>query len=91
MLASVERCSLGEEHGLQVGDQILLVNGHSFDDMVHSEAAAILKNNDLLIMTIRVSGRIVFLRSKLCNLVACTGIYTCICYLVCKLNQEIAI
>ena len=56
MCASVERQSLGEEHGLQVGDQILLVNGHSFEDMLHSEAAAILKNSNLLIMTIRVSG-----------------------------------
>lgn len=46
--------SLSNEHGLLVGDQILTVNNHSFRDILHSEAAAILKNNPILMMTVKV-------------------------------------
>lgn len=54
----VEPGSQCEEHGLRVGDQILSVNKTSFKNILHHEAAAILKNNSILIMTIKSVGRI---------------------------------
>ena len=46
--------SLSDENGLLVGDQILTVNNQSFRDILHSEAAAIIKNNPILMMTVKV-------------------------------------
>ena len=50
----VDPGSVCEQHGLQVGDQILTVNNTSFRNILHNEAASILKNNQLLIMTVKV-------------------------------------
>jgi len=41
--------------GLRVGDQIVDVNGHSFVDILHAEAVAILKSYQTLILSIKVS------------------------------------
>lgn len=50
----MEEGSPSEEAGLQVGDQILDVNGHSFVSIFHQEAVHILRAYPTLIMTIKV-------------------------------------
>ena len=54
-LPSVDKESLAEVHGLQIGDQILMVNGHSFRNILHDEAVAVLRVNPLLVMTVKVT------------------------------------
>ena len=55
-LSRIDPGSPSEEAGLQVGDQILDVNGHSFHSILHFEAVHILRSYDTLIMTIKVTG-----------------------------------
>ena len=54
LLGSVERGSLADSCGLKVGDQILEVNGHDFQSILHAEAASILKTYPTLMITVRV-------------------------------------
>ena len=51
---SVDEGSLAEEQGLSVGDQILMVNGISFRNILHEEAASVLKSQNLLMMSVQV-------------------------------------
>lgn len=51
----VDPGSPSEEAGLQVGDQLLDINGHSFLSILHFEAVHILKSYATLIMTVKVS------------------------------------
>lgn len=53
-LYSVDNDSCAAKCGLRVGDQIIEVNGHSFLDVLHDEAVAILKSYQNLILTIKV-------------------------------------
>ena len=50
----MERGSLAESCGLKVGDQILEVNGHDFQSILHAEAASILKAYPTLMLTVKV-------------------------------------
>jgi len=52
---SVDDGSRAAVSGLKIGDQIVDVNGHSFVDILHAEAVAILKSYQSLILTIKVS------------------------------------
>jgi hypothetical protein len=63
-VVGIDPGSVCEEHGLQVGDQILSVNNQSFHNIYHHEAAAILKKESVLIMTIKSVGRIPKILSK---------------------------
>lgn len=54
-LYSVDNGSPAEEAGLQVGDQVMDVNGHSFVSIVHQEAVHILRSYKNLILTIKVT------------------------------------
>ena len=54
-VSSVDSGSLAEKYGLQVGDQILLVNDHSFRSILHAEAVAVLRNDKILMMTVKVN------------------------------------
>ena len=51
---SVDKESLAEDQGLLVGDQILMVNGISFRNILHEEAVSVLKTNDVLMMSVQV-------------------------------------
>lgn len=51
---SVDNDSCAAKCGLKVGDQIVEVNGHSFVDVLHDEAIAILKSYQNIILTIKV-------------------------------------
>ena len=51
---SVDKDSLAEDQGLLVGDQILMVNGISFRNILHEEAVSVLKTNDVLMMSVQV-------------------------------------
>jgi hypothetical protein len=50
--------SVAEQAGLKAGDQILDVNGESFLKISHTEAASMLKSQDLMVMTIKDVGKI---------------------------------
>ena len=54
----VDKGSPSQEGGLQVGDQIMDVNGHSFVSIFHQEAVHILRSYPTLIMTIKVRGQL---------------------------------
>ena len=54
-MISVDSKSRAAKCGLKVGDQIIEVNGHSFADVLHDEAVAILKSYQNLMLTIKVS------------------------------------
>ena len=51
---SVDSGSPAKEAGLEVGDQIMDVNGHSFVTIFHQEAVHILRSYQNLILTIKV-------------------------------------
>lgn len=51
----MDKGSPSEEAGLQVGDQIMDINGHSFVSIFHQEAVYILRSYPTIIMTIKVS------------------------------------
>lgn len=44
--------------GMQVGDQIMEVNGHSFRSIAHDEAVQILKSSRHMLMTVKDVGRL---------------------------------
>ncbi|XP_029305882.1 LOW QUALITY PROTEIN: PDZ domain-containing protein 7a [Cottoperca gobio] len=48
---------LAEQHGIKMGDQILVANGISFDDITHSNAVEVLKSHTHVMLTIREAGR----------------------------------
>ena len=50
----VDKESPADEAGLQVGDQIVDINGHSFASIFHQEAVYILRSYPTLMMTIKV-------------------------------------
>ena len=50
---SVRASSLGEDYGLEVGDQIMEVNGKSFINIKHKEAIVELKGSKELNMVIK--------------------------------------
>ena len=54
-MISVDNGSCAERSGLKVGDHVIAVNGHSFANVLHDEAVAILKSYQNLILTIKVS------------------------------------
>lgn len=51
----VDRESVAEQAGLQVGDLILDVNGTSFESIPHQEAVDFVKSQQHIIMTVKVS------------------------------------
>eukprot|EP00117_Sycon_ciliatum_P007688 scpid33521/ scgid10693/ Whirlin len=57
-ISHVEDRSQAAKHGLQLGDQILDVNGVSFLDIGHADAIMKLKQSPLLMMTVKAMGRI---------------------------------
>ncbi|XP_052222739.1 uncharacterized protein LOC127838790 isoform X2 [Dreissena polymorpha] len=63
-VSGVDPMSKADECGLKVGDQILDVNGRSFLDITHAEAAAILKKSRHLMFTIKDVGKLPFGRTK---------------------------
>ena len=50
----VDRESVAEQAGLQVGDLILNVNGTSFESIPHQEAVDFVKSQQHIIMTVKV-------------------------------------
>jgi predicted metalloprotease with PDZ domain len=50
----VDRESVAEQAGLQVGDLILDVNGTSFESIPHQEAVDFVKSQEHIIMTVKV-------------------------------------
>ena len=52
-VAKVEKCSKAEEVGLKRGDQILEVNGQSFEHVSHVRALEILRASTHLSITVR--------------------------------------
>ena len=54
-LHSVDRESVAELAGLQVGDLILDVNGTNFESIPHQEAVDFVKSQQHIIMTVKVS------------------------------------
>jgi C-terminal processing protease CtpA/Prc len=54
-LSRVDPGSLAEQAGFRVGDQILDVNGRSFENVKHKEAADFIKSNKHIIVTLKVS------------------------------------
>ncbi|XP_052243524.1 harmonin-like isoform X2 [Dreissena polymorpha] len=63
-LERVRPGSLGEEYGLQAGDQILEVNGKSFRSIKHNEAIVELKGSKELNMVIKKGVAVALLGSK---------------------------
>eukprot|EP00117_Sycon_ciliatum_P004748 scpid49566/ scgid8986/ Whirlin len=57
-VSQVQRNSTAHSHGLQVGDQIIDVNGVSFLNILHNEAAEMLRENEMLVMTLRSLGKV---------------------------------
>ena len=57
-VSHVDSFSLAEQCGLQVGDQILAVNGISFDRLSHSSAVLILKSHDNLKIEVKNMGSV---------------------------------
>lgn len=53
-ISRVDNESCAAKCGLKMGDQIVEVNGHSFVNILHDEAVAILKSYQNLILTIKV-------------------------------------
>ena len=51
---SVDENSIAAKNGLQVGDQVLDVNGTSFVEIMHTEAIRIMKSSPYLVMTVKV-------------------------------------
>ena len=77
VLISVDPGSLAELYGLVTGDQILLVNGHSFRNILHEEAVAVLRNSPVLIMTVKVANALVLVDINCINsCVLYPGIFT---------------
>ncbi len=60
---------LAEQKGLKVGDQIVAVNGTSFENITHSNAVDILRSNATLIVTVKVRFA-AFSEQVLCNFVS---------------------
>ena len=57
-ISHVDSFSLAEKSRLMVGDQILNVNGISFEFITHSSAVLVLKSHDDLRITVKSVGRI---------------------------------
>ena len=57
-VSHVDSLSLAERCGLLVGDQIIDVNGISFESITHSSAVLVLKSHDDLKVVVRSIGRI---------------------------------
>ena len=57
-VSHVDSFSLAEQSGLQVGDQILAVNGISFDRLSHSSAVLVLKSHDNLKIEVKNMGSV---------------------------------
>lgn len=51
----VDAGSLAEQSGFRVGDQILDVNGKSFENVKHKEAVDFIKSHTHIIVTLKVS------------------------------------
>lgn len=57
-VSHIDSFSLAEQSGLQVGDQIINVNGISFDRVSHSSAVLVLKSHDNLKIEVKNIGRV---------------------------------
>ena len=57
-VSHIDAFSLAEKSGLQVGDQIINVNGISFDRVSHSSAVLVLKSHDNLKIEVKNIGRV---------------------------------
>ncbi|XP_028391019.1 PDZ domain-containing protein 7-like [Dendronephthya gigantea] len=55
-VSKVDRGSVAEHAGLQVGDLILNVNGTSFESIAHQDAVNLLKSQQHIIMTVKSVG-----------------------------------
>ena len=53
-LHSVDPGSLAEEAGFKVGDQIMEVNGKSFENLKHNEAVEFIKSQKHIMVTLKV-------------------------------------
>jgi len=85
----VERGSLAESCGLKVGDQILEVNGHDFQSILHAEAASILKAYPTLMLTVKVC--YVTMVTVLVLYISIDGICTCKCLLIQDIGYKCAV
>ena len=55
IFCSVDRGSVAEASGIRVGDQILEVNGRSFEGILHNEAVNLFKSHGDVIITVKVT------------------------------------
>ncbi|RUS92232.1 hypothetical protein EGW08_000085 [Elysia chlorotica] len=62
-VSGIDPCSVAENAGIKLGDQIIDVNGRSFLDISHSQAVSHLKKGRHLIMTVRDIGKIPFAKT----------------------------
>ena len=51
---SIDRGSLAEQAGFKVGDQIMEVNGKSFENLKHKEAVGFIKSQKHIMVTLKV-------------------------------------
>ena len=51
---SIDRGSLAEQAGFKVGDQIMEVNGKSFENLKHKEAVDFIKSQKHIMVTLKV-------------------------------------
>ncbi|XP_064601311.1 PDZ domain-containing protein 7-like [Liolophura sinensis] len=56
-VSRIDKGGLAQQKGVRVGDQILSVNGTSFEGLTHSGAVNFLKTQSQLILTVRYMGR----------------------------------
>ena len=55
-ISEVESESIAERSGLVVGDQILSVNGISFENIMHPSAALVLRSHEDLVLNVKTAG-----------------------------------
>eukprot|EP00794_Sanderia_malayensis_P015946 gene15946-17549_t len=64
-VSSVDRNHVAEKSGIQVGDQILNVNGVDFTEISHRDAVRVLKSHKIMNMVVKGVGKIPYSRTVL--------------------------
>jgi len=57
-VTGVDKGSVADHAGLKIGDQILEVNGFRFEGISHVEAVEVIKSSQMLILTVKYTGKI---------------------------------
>lgn len=57
-VSGIDRGSLAEQAGFKVGDQIMEVNGKSFENLKHKEAVDFIKSQKHIMVTLKAVGRL---------------------------------